>query len=135
MTDQFTRVAAVYDNLNYRGFGKRLFEFHGGKPANEAAKYFNQRAEVWGLCRDWLYAGAQIPDDPELEMDLTGPTYGFSSQNQIQLEKKDDMKARGLNSPDDGDALAMTFAVKVAPPAPRETRYVYPGQDNLSWMR
>ena len=32
----------------------------------------------------------------------------------IQLEAKDDLKARGLASPDDGDTLAMTFAVKVA---------------------
>jgi hypothetical protein len=31
------------------------------------------------------------------------------------LEHKDDLKARGKASPDDGDPLAMTFAVKVAP--------------------
>src|SRR5215468_1708423 len=74
-----------------------------------------RRAEVWGLAADWLRAGAQIPDDPELEVDLTGPQYGYSNKSQIQLEKKEDMKARGLASPDLGDTLAMTFAVKVAP--------------------
>ena len=37
--------------------------------------------------------------------------YGFTAKNQIQLEKKEDMKKRGLASPDCGDALAMTFAV------------------------
>jgi hypothetical protein len=36
--------------------------------------------------------------------------YGFDNQNRIQLEKKDDMKKRGLGSPDDGDTLALTFA-------------------------
>jgi hypothetical protein len=77
--------------------------------------YFNKRAEVWGSMRDWIHAGAELPDDPELETDLTGPEYYFSNKNQIQLEKKDDMKSRGLSSPDCGDCLAMTFAVKVAP--------------------
>jgi hypothetical protein len=25
--------------------------------------YFNKRTEVWGWMRDWLKAGAEIPDD------------------------------------------------------------------------
>lgn len=125
----------VYDQLKFQGFGKRLFEFHGGKPANNAAKYFNQRAEIWGAMRDALEAGMEIPDEPELEDQLIGPKYGFSSQNQIQLEKKDDMKKRGLDSPDLGDALAMTFAVQVmAKPKPGAGKMVYPGQMNQSWM-
>ena len=76
-------------------------------------KYFNRRAEVWGLAAEWLKAGAQIPDDPELEVDLTGPQYGYSNKSQIQLEKKEDMKSRGLTSPDLGDTLAMTFHISV----------------------
>ena len=66
-----------------------------------------------------------IPDEPELEADLCGPEYGFSGKQQLQLERKEDMKKRGLASPDCGDMLAMTFAVKVAAkkrqeaPAPR----------------
>jgi hypothetical protein len=60
------------------------------------------------MCRDWL-ASADIPDDPEIETDLTGPEYLFSSKNQIQLESKDDMKRRGLASPNCGDTLAMSF--------------------------
>ena len=56
-------------------------------------------------------AGIELPDDRELRDDLIGPEYGFTAKNQIQLEKKEDMKRRGLSSPDCGDALAMTFAV------------------------
>ena len=108
--------AGVVDQVRYRGFGDRLFEFHGGSPASDPSAYFNRRAEVWGLCRDWLAAEAEIPDDPELEADLTAPEYGFSAKQQIQLERKEDMKKRGLSSPDCGDMLAMTFAVKIAPP-------------------
>ena len=88
----------------------RLEEFHGGNTPADIFMYFNKRAEVWGRMRDWLRT-ASIPDDPELDSDLTGPEYFHSAKNQIQLERKEDMKARGLASPDSGDALAMTFSV------------------------
>lgn len=127
--------AGVIDHINHRGFGKRLFEFHGGAPANDGNMYFNRRAEVWGAMRDWLGAQAEIPDDPQLEVDLTAPEYGFSAKQQIQLERKEDMKKRGLASPDRGDMLAMTFAVKVAP----KPKIVIPepmtlGEANTSWL-
>ncbi|HEX4714765.1 MAG TPA: hypothetical protein VH164_07550, partial [Ktedonobacteraceae bacterium] len=125
----------VYDQIKHRGYTKRLFGFHGGATPNDANAYYNRRAEVWGLMREWLIAGAEIPDDAELEQDLTGPEYGFSSKNQLQLEKKEDMKKRGLSSPDCGDMLAMTFAVKVAAPKKKEEpKLMYPGQFSTSWM-
>jgi hypothetical protein len=127
--------AGVVDQITHRGFRQGLFEFHGGAAANDAAAYFNRRAECWGSMRDWLMAGAQIPDDPELEIDLTGPEYGFSNKSQIQLERKEDMKARGLSSPDAGDCLAMTFSVTVMPqsrPAPPQS--YYPGERSQGWM-
>lgn len=98
----------------------RLVEFHGGNTPADPRMYFNRRSEVWGLMRDWLKAGADIPDDPELGTDLSSPEYGFSGKNQIQLEKKDDMKRRGLSSPDDGDCLAMSFAFNAAAKTHRE---------------
>ena len=67
------------------------------------------QAEMWGALRAWLRTGA-IADDAELKADLTGPEYGYNVRDEIQLEAKDDMKARGLASPDTGDALAPTFA-------------------------
>jgi hypothetical protein len=79
--------------------------------------YFNKRAEMWGLMRDWL-PGAVIDNDPELIADLTGVQYGYAikdGRDAIQLEKKEDMKKRGLASSDNGDALALTFAYPVAP--------------------
>ncbi len=87
----------------------RLHEFHGGSTPEDIEMYFNLRAEVWGKVRDWLPT-ADIPDDPEIESDLTGTEYFFSSKNQIQLEKKEDMKKRGLASPDIADMIAMSLA-------------------------
>ena len=115
----------VIDQLRFRGYGGKVFEFHGGIEAKEPAKYFNRRAEVWGEMRDWL-ANAQIPDDPELEADLTGPQYGFSSKSQIQLERKEDMKKRGLASPDCGDMLAMTFGVQILAAQPTRVQVQRP---------
>jgi hypothetical protein len=85
-------------------------EFHGGYPAGDKFMYFNRRAEIWGKTRDWLATG-QIDDDPELERDLTGPRYDTDNpKSVIQLERKEDMRDRGVDSPDCGDMLAMTFA-------------------------
>lgn len=127
--------AGVVDQIRYRGFDDGLFEFHGGNRANDASMYFNRRSEAWGKMHDALREGMEIPNDPELEMDLTGPQYGFTGKQQIQLEKKEDMKARGLSSPDCGDMLAMTFAVDVATQnSEPESRYIYHFPGPYSWM-
>ena len=113
--------AGVFDYLKHRGYDRKtlLVEFHGGATPNDMAMYYNKRAECWGGMRDWLKDGAQIPDNPELDSDLTGVEYdtanGKRQHGSIILESKDDMKARGLSSPDSADMLAMTFGVKIAP--------------------
>jgi hypothetical protein len=126
---------AVYDYLKARGYDRKttMVEFHGGSTPRDPHKYLNRRAEVWGEMKEWL-EGAQIPDDAEIETDLTGPDYGYHpTKGCLALEKKDEMKARGVDSPDLGDSLAMTFAVKVAPPKPKEpANQNYYGSDG--WM-
>jgi hypothetical protein len=73
---------------------------------------------------------------PELVSDLTAPKYFFSNKQQIQLERKEDMKKRGLASPDCGDMLAMTFAVKIFPkPVQEMSEVIYGGVLNQGWMR
>ena len=50
-------------------------------------------------------------------MAATGVEYGYvlrEGRDAIILEKKEDMKKRGLASPDLADALALTFAYPVA---------------------
>jgi len=64
---------------------------------------------MWGKCREWLARGA-IDKTPRLEYDLTGPGYKHNGKDQVILESKEQMKGRGIDSPDDGDALALTFA-------------------------
>lgn len=110
--------AGLYDNIKGRGHGRngycQLHEFHGGMRPHNQIKFFNRRAEVWALMKEQIEAQFQIPDSPEFADDLTGLRYGFTAKQQIQLERKEEMKARGLASPDMGDCLAMSFAIQLA---------------------
>lgn len=80
----------------------------GGKSLD--AGFLNKRAEMWNAVKQWLKEGGCIPADPELRDDLIGPEYRVRLDGRIVLESKDDMKDRGLPSPNKGDALALTFA-------------------------
>lgn len=104
--------AGVVDQL--KALKYKIIEVQAGSSAQDEKVYFNLRAEMWGRMKDWLKNRGRLPSDQELADDLTGIEYGFSDKLQIQLEKKDDMKSRGLASPDKGDALAMTFARRIA---------------------
>jgi hypothetical protein len=77
----------------------------------------NRRAEMWMWLKDWLEdpAGVSIPDSDSLQADICGPGYKWDSNTRLLLESKDDMRRRGVLSPDEGDAVALTFAEPVAP--------------------
>lgn len=103
--------AGVVDTLQELGF--EVIEVQFGASATDRKAYANKRAEMWGRMKDWLAIGSLTPDN-ELATDLTAVEYGFTLSDQVQLERKERMKDRGLASPDDGDALALTFAEPVA---------------------
>lgn len=76
-------------------------------------KYINKRTEIWGGMKDWLPGGC-IENADDLIEQLAAPQYGFSGpEDAMMLEKKSDMKKRGVASPDWADALALTFAYPV----------------------
>lgn len=94
-----------------RQLGHNVIEVQFGTAAPDP-RYANMRAYMWGQLKEWLPSGA-IDDSPILEYDLTGVEYAHDKRDRLVLEAKEHMKERGLASPDDGDALAMTFAFKV----------------------
>jgi hypothetical protein len=102
------------DRLIQLGYRGRVVEVQFGGQAPDR-KYANMRAYMWGKGKDWLMRGA-IPPDPRLEMDLTGPGYSHDKADRLVLESKESMKARGVDSPDDGDAFVLTFAYPVGRP-------------------
>ena len=97
----------VIDKL--RQLGHDVIEVGFGDKATDPRKYANKRAEMWGAMRDWLKIGC-IEDSETLATDLTNVEYSFTLAEQVILEAKKNMKLRGLASPDDGDALALTLA-------------------------
>lgn len=91
-------------------------EFGSSPDRDMEAKVKNKRAEMWAVLREWLkMPGRSLPNDPQLEEELTAVEYGFNEKDEIVLERKEDMKKRGLASPDAADALALTFALPIEP--------------------
>lgn len=81
--------------------------------SSEEPEYKNKRTMMWGRMRDWLTTGC-LDKSKELADDLAGPEYLFYQHSDIKiLESKESMKKRGLHSPDEADALCLTFAVRV----------------------
>ena len=73
---------------------------------------------MWGHGKTWLEAGGCLPREPhQFAQDLTAPKVGYAGERQIQLERKEEMEARGVPSPHWGDAWSFTFARPVLPRA------------------
>jgi hypothetical protein len=116
----------VYDRLVEMGYGKIVVAINFGSdpfeppPLDNDGKpkggYKNRRAEMWGKSKDWLSdpGGADLPDQDSLQADACAPAYKYDSLTRVQLESKDDIRKRGLRSPDEWDAVALTFAEPVA---------------------
>lgn len=113
--------AGVYDRLNEIGVKtlkiKSLNGVNVGMPAIDPERYLNVRAEMYDLTREWLRDGGAIPNDDDLRGQLASIRKKYTSRGQLQIESKEDMRKRGMKSPDEADALALTF---VAPPPEEE---------------
>ena len=73
--------------------------------------YLNLRAELWFKIKEWLQArDCRLPEDDELVRELASPGYKYTSTGKIKIESKEEMRKRGLKSPDRADALALTMA-------------------------
>jgi len=101
----------VVDRLIMLGFN--VLEVQAAGSPEDGDRYVNKRIECWDRMEKWLQKGADLPTDIELRKGLIGPEYFYSTQNKLQLESKDAMKARGLESPDEADGVALTFAERV----------------------
>ena len=100
--------AGVVDRL--RALGHEIIEVNAGSKPNDEELYFNKRAEMWDRLRSWLRTGADLPYSVDTRKALIGIEYGYDEKEKIRMERKKDMKKRGLDSPDEGDALAYSFA-------------------------
>lgn len=102
--------------LREAGFADRIRIINfGANPLNKQA-YANKRAEMYGELKKWLTDSNEpvtIPDSDTLHADLTAASYSYDSRSRLRLERKEDIKKRGLRSPDGADSLALTFAFPI----------------------
>lgn len=101
----------IYSCLKERGYSNLTLINFGGAARED--RYANKRAEMWDSIKDWLKEGGCIEDREDFADELTSPEAFVNRKGRLQLESKDDMKARGLPSPNIADALGLTFAEPV----------------------
>ena len=78
--------------------------------ANPEIQFNRLRDELWWKGREWLEArDCKFADDDETIAELTVPTYSILSNGRIQVERKDDLKKRGVKSPNRADAWLLTL--------------------------
>ena len=103
--------AGVVDRLREMGYDF-VEGINVARSANDKERFKNLRAELWADLRDWLYQEmpVQLPNNDELHGELCSLGFKENSTGQLQIESKDELRARGMPSPDGADALCLTFA-------------------------
>lgn len=101
-----TLVVGINASLRMDGEKNEIANFNIERSTETV--YYNMRAFMWGEMREWLKSSS-IPVDHDLKAELTSVRYGYRGGS-LLLESKDDMKKRGVKSPNKADALALTFA-------------------------
>jgi phage terminase large subunit len=114
------KPAAIYVDVIGLGAGvvDRMLELdlpvvavNVAETASANDKYNRLRDELWFAAREWFSAkDVRFAEDEALTAELTLPNYRITSSGKIQVESKDEMKRRGVTSPDLADAFCMTFA-------------------------
>uniref|UniRef100_UPI0039F69FB8 hypothetical protein n=1 Tax=Rhodococcus rhodochrous TaxID=1829 RepID=UPI0039F69FB8 len=100
---------------------------NGSRPSESEGEYYDSLGtEMWARLRDILQENfsahvqgktsvIELPQDERLVTQLTQRKYRMTSRGKIALERKEDMKKRGLDSPDRADAVVLAFAELAKP--------------------
>ena len=106
--DEIGIGAGVVDRLREQGY--EVQGINVGRPAQDSRHYANLRAEgYWNLRQLFLEGNIRIPQDNEMVGQLAAIRYSFNSQGLVVIEGKEDMRRRGVPSPDKADALMLAF--------------------------
>lgn len=104
--------AGIVDRLKELGHSDVVVGVNAGATPLDQKRYSNKRAEMWGTLKEWLQdEPVQIPDSDELHADVCGIRYKIDSNSRLVMEKKEDMKKRGIRSSDAADAICLTLAM------------------------
>jgi hypothetical protein len=113
LVDSIGVGGGVVDRL--RELGAPVRGINVGESPAMGNTYMNLRAELWFKTKGWLEdRSCKLPDDDQLLAELTSIRYAFTPGGKMKAESKDDMRKRGLKSPDLADALCLTMASDAA---------------------
>jgi hypothetical protein len=109
--------AGVFDRLREQRLN--VAPYQGSQRALNPAKFKNRRAESWWTFRELMDDGLidLDPADEKLAAELGSVRWGVDSAGRIFIESKEDMRERGLPSPDHGDAAVLSTVEAGAVPA------------------
>ncbi len=103
--------AGVVDRLKEQH--EPVIGLNAGAAPRDRKRFANARAEwCWGLRERFERGEIAICPDDELAAQLAGLRYEIDSHGRIQIESKEDMRSRGIASPDIADALMLAFSAR-----------------------
>lgn len=127
LVDSIGLGAGVVDRLRELGLPARGVNV--AESPSLGATYSNLRAELWFRVKAWLeQRNSRLPSDEHLLAELASPRYTFTSSGKMKVEAKDEMRKRGLASPDKADAICLTFAGEAA-------SAIYGSAGSSSWSK
>lgn len=113
LVDSIGLGAGVVDRL--RELGLPVRGINVSESPSLKGSYLNLKAELWYKAREWLEGrDVTLPNDERLVRELVTPRFKFTSSGKLQIEGKDQIRKRGLDSPDAADAFVLTFASHAA---------------------
>ena len=104
--------AGVVDRLEEKGYN--VIDSNAAMKADNIDTYYNKRAEMYFLLREFIRKGGKIPANDDLKEELLAIRYVYSKANgKIQIQPKDEIKELIGRSPDKSDSLALHFFSEV----------------------
>jgi len=113
MVDSIGVGAGVVDRLREMGLPARGINV--AESASVEALYHRLRDELWFRAKEFFDGrDVTMEEDEDLIEELCSVKYEYTSLGKLKAESKDDMKKRGLASPDIADAFCLTLANNVS---------------------
>ena len=95
------------------GWGLPSISVNVGEGASTGEQFNRLRDELWWRCREFFNerkcSVLESPLRNKLAAELSAPTYGYTPSGKTKVESKDEMKKRGVLSPNIADALCLTM--------------------------
>jgi phage terminase large subunit len=108
--DEIGVGAGVADRMRQLEDKKPVVGVNVGLPAHDTEMFYNLRAEMyWGLRDRFITGDISIPANDDLMSQLANLKFEYTPKGQVKIESKEEMKKRGLPSPDIADALVLAF--------------------------